>query len=196
MKRITVVAFLMMALCGHAAAQAVASVSTPLDLKKCTHKSGKDVEDYGEWRCAGYDGIPVLVTAGDSRSYVSFGTVARRELAIKETLASFNGAGRTIEWRGLTGKGGKITPYAATIRYSTLVTGDDDKQTKGEVLVVFRVPPGGACHIGYVDAKANNNAQELAYKIADENARGFACGSDKAVVAGVKGPGFSGPYGK
>jgi len=137
-----------------------------------------------------------ITASGDSRSYVSFGTVARRELAIKETLASFNGAGRTIEWRGLTGKGGKITPYAATIRYSTLVTGDDDKQTKGEVLVVFRVPPGGACHIGYVDAKANNNAQELAYKIADENARGFACGSDKAVVAGVKGPGFSGPYGK
>ena len=32
-------------------------------------------------------------------------------------------------------------------------------------------------------------------KIADENARAFKCDSDKPIVLGNKGPGFSGPYG-
>ena len=47
------------------------------------------------------------------------------------------------------------------------------------------------CHVGYVDARANPDANELARKIADENARTFKCGKDKAIVLGkVSEPGM------
>ncbi len=38
------------------------------------------------------------------------------------------------------------------------------------------------CHVGYVDARANPDANELARKIADEHARAFKCGKDKRIV--------------
>lgn len=78
------------------------------------------------------------------------------------------------------------------MRWSTTVTDDDDKITRGQVLVVTRLPPGGVCHVGYVDGRANPDAIALAQKIADEHARNFRCGADKPVVLGQKGPGFSG----
>ena len=62
-------------------------------------------------------------------------------------------------------------------------------------LVVTRLAPGGVCHVGYVDARQNPNAMELARTIADRHARRFRCGRDKPIVLGAKGPGFSGPYG-
>ena len=52
------------------------------------------------------------------------------------------------------------------------------------MLVVTRLGPGGVCHVGYVDAKANPDANELARKIADEHARTFKCGKDKRIVLG------------
>jgi hypothetical protein len=63
------------------------------------------------------------------------------------------------------------------------------------VLVVTRLGPGGVCHVGYVDGRANANANELAAQIADQHARIFRCGRDKPLILGDKGPGFSGPYG-
>ena len=39
------------------------------------------------------------------------------------------------------------------------------------------------------------DASALARRIADENARNFRCGADKPIVLGIKGPGYSGPYG-
>jgi hypothetical protein len=47
------------------------------------------------------------------------------------------------------------------------------------------------CHVGYVDALANHDADALARKIADERARAFRCGTDKPVILGETGPGFS-----
>ena len=52
-----------------------------------------------------------------------------------------------------------------------------------------------ACHVGYVDGRANPNANELAAEIADKHARAFKCGKDKPMVLGVQGKGFSGLYG-
>ena len=54
---------------------------TPLDLDKCKHTKGREVEDYGSWRCTGYNGIPVRVSAGDQRTYISFGPNAAKEIA-------------------------------------------------------------------------------------------------------------------
>lgn len=138
-------AFVVLAICnGQASAQSVASAYTTLDLKKCRHTPGKDVEDYGEWSCAGY--------------------------------------------------GGALKPYATIMRWSTTVSGDADEPVRGQVLVVTRLGSGGVCHVGYVDARANPDANALAQKIADETARAFKCGADKPVVLGNKGPGFSGSY--
>lgn len=189
-------AFFVLAICnGQASAQSVASAYTALDLKKCRHTPGKDVEDYGEWSCAGagYGGIGVYVAAGDQRCYVSYGPNAKKQPAAKQTLASFNGEGRTIEWRGERGTDGTLKPYATIMRWSTTVSGDADEPVRGQVLVVTRLG-SAVCHIGYVDARANPDANALAQKIADDNARAFKCGADKPIVLGNKGPGFSGSY--
>src|SRR5262245_43631207 len=168
---ILVGAGLFAALASPAAAQ-VEYAYTPLDLDKCRHKAGEEVEDYGEWRCAGYGGIGVHVSAGDQRVYVSFGRNAANELAARQTLRSFNGEGKTIEWRIETA-GGKKRPFAAIMRWGTTVTDQNDKQVRGQVrgqvLVVTRLDPGGVCHVGYVDGRANPDANELARKIADEH---------------------------
>jgi hypothetical protein len=177
-----------------AAAQAIESVYTTLNLDKCRHKPGKQEEDYGEWRCAGFGGIAVHVSAGDQRIYVSYGPNARKEPAAKQTLASFNGEGEKIEWRAARDAGGKLKAFAAIMRWSTTVSAGD-APVKGEVLVVTRLAPGAVCHVGYVDAKANPDGNTLAQKIADEHARKFRCGVDKPIALGNKGPGFSGPYG-
>ena len=188
-------AFVILGICnGQASAQSVASAYTTLDLKKCRHTPGKDVEDYGAWSCAGYRGVGVYVAAGDQRSYVSYGPNASKQAAAKQTLASFNGEGKTIEWRGERGADGVLKLYATIMRWSTTVSGNADEPVRGQVLVVTRLGPGGVCHVGYVDARANPDANALGQKIADETARKFRCGADKPIALGNKGPGFSGSY--
>jgi hypothetical protein len=177
---------------GSAAAQEIVSVTTPLDLKKCRHSPGKEEEDYGSWRCKGYGGIPVFVSAGDQRTFISYGRNARAEPAARQTLAGFNGEGDRIEWRAVRGKDGKLTPFAAIVRFSVTKSAEDPP-VKGAVLVVTRLGPP-ACRIGYVDALANPDAETLARKIADENARTFQCRGSAPIFLGEKGPGFSGPY--
>src|SRR5262245_34430268 len=77
---------------------------------------------------------------------------------------------------------------------------DSEKDTgpvspSGGVLVVTRLSPGGTCHVGYVDARTNQDANELARKIADERARDFRCGKDKPVVVGKTDPDLAMPKG-
>lgn len=132
------------------------------------------------------------VAAGDQRSYVSYGPRAADEPAAKQTLTSFNGPGKSIGWRGLRRADGEIKPFATIMQWGTTVAGDDEP-VRGAVLVIIRLGPGGVCHVGYVDAKANADTVDLARRLADEHARTFRCGSDKAIVVGDKGPGFSGP---
>ena len=80
------------------------------------------------------------------------------------------------------------------MRWSTTVS-SGEQPVNGQVLVVTRLAPGRVCHVGYVDGRANTDANILARKIADEHARDFRCGIDKAVILGNRGPGFSSPYG-
>jgi len=177
-----------------ASAQKIESVYTPLDVRKCAHVRGRAPEDYGSWTCKGYGGIAVWVAAGDQWVLVSFGPRAKDEPAARQTLASFNSEGRSIEWRVERGTG-KPRAFAAILRWNTTIS-DERGTVRGQVLVVTRLPPGAVCHVGYVDGRANPNANELAREIADRHARGFRCGTDKAVVLGNKGPGFSAPRGE
>jgi hypothetical protein len=203
MRNITVSALILaasIAVAGNATAQpaagAVERAYTPLDLKKCRHKPGREVEDYGSWRCTGHDGIEVFVGGGDQRSYVSFGPNAANERAFQQTLGAFNSHGKTVEWRIERLPNGKTRPFATILRWNTTTLDKDDQNVSGQVLVVTRLGPGGVCHVGYVDGRANPNANELAVQIADNHARTFKCGKDKAIMLGVQGPGFSGPYGE
>jgi hypothetical protein len=101
---------------------------------------------------------------------------------------------KKIEWRVERGANGKLKPFATIMRWSTTVASGDEP-VRGAVLVVMGLAPGNVCHVGYVDAKANPDADALAERLADENARKFRCGADKPIVLGKKGPGFSGAYG-
>jgi hypothetical protein len=172
--------------CG-ASAQEISSAYTQLDVRKdCTHKPGVDVEDYGEWRCAGYAGAPMWLGVGDQHMYVSFGPKAKNEPAAEQTLGPFNDFYKgVIEWRLVGAK-----PFATIVRWNYKTEADQEKRSvSGRVLVVTRLPPGPVCHVGYVDARANPNANELAREIADKQARGFDCGKDKSVILGKVGAG-------
>jgi hypothetical protein len=179
--------------------ETIESATTPFDVDKCTHKAGHEAEDEGEWHCVGYAGIPVLMTAGDVRVYISYGAKAAHEPAATQTLAAPNGEGKCIEWRIVREPGRKGRPFATIMRWSTAIPVDDPKVEngtyRGEMLVVTRLGPGAVCHVGCVDARQNANAIELAREIADRHARTFRCGKDKPIVVGDTGPGFSGLYG-
>jgi hypothetical protein len=69
----------------------------------------------------------------------------------------------------------------------------DGRVSRGRVLVVTRLGPGGVCHVGYVDALANSDPNALARRIADEKAREFNCEKDKRIVLGKVGPTLSMP---
>jgi hypothetical protein len=81
------------------------------------------------------------------------------------------------------------------------MTGKDSEKATGpvtptgKVLVVTRLSPDGTCQIGYVDARANADANELARKIADEHARDFHCGKDEPIVLGKTDPDLAMPKG-
>ena len=164
------------------AQEAVTYTYTSFDADKtCKHTRGKAEEDYGTWRCAGHAGIDVVLSAGDQRMNVSFGANASREVAAKETLPSFNDIYTgTVEWRIAGGK-----PFATILRWNVMLPNDERKAT-GRVLVVTRLNPGGVCHVGYVDARANPNPNELARALADTKVRTFKCGSDKAEWVGSR----------
>jgi hypothetical protein len=154
--------------------------------KTCKHRKGREVEDYGTWTCPGYAGIPVVLSAGDQRMQVSFGPRASREVAAGETFPAFNDVYTgTIEWRLAPGRNGKPAPYATILRWNYM-TSPDDRKASGRALVVTRLNPGGVCHVGYVDARANPDANDIARKLADEKARGFVCGKDKPVWHGKR----------
>src|SRR5262245_11193719 len=169
-----------------AASQSVTRVYTTFDADKCRHTRGKDVEDYGFWRCAGHAAIDVVLSAGDQRMQVSFGRNALREPAAQQTFPAFNDVYKgTIEWRIETLPNGKTRPFATILRWNVKLADELDRRTaSGRVLVVTRLNPGGVCHVGYVDARANANANELAAQIADERARKFDCEKDTPLVPG------------
>ena len=168
-------------------AQSITSAYTPVEVRRdCRHRPGVAEEDYGDWRCKGHAGVPMWLGAGDQRMYVSFGLKAKDEPAAQQTLAPFNDFYKgVVEWRLENGK-----PFAAIMRWNHKLARELDRRTtSGRVLVVTRLPPGAVCHVGYVDALSNANANELAREIADKHARAFVCGKDKPVILGKVAPG-------
>jgi hypothetical protein len=173
--------------------QTVESTYTQVDAASCPHSKSAGIEAYGSWRCTGYEGTRVLLSAGDQRMFVSFGPNAAAEPAAEQTFPAFNNVYKgTIEWRLEKAASGTTRPFATILRWNVKLE-NDERESTGRVLVVTRLGPGGVCHVGYVDARANPNANELARRIADENARTFTCGKDRKIVLGTVGAGLAMP---
>jgi hypothetical protein len=165
-----------------AGAEEFASVYTSLDLARCKNVTPDGMKDYGAiFRCKGHDGIDVRVAEGDLRIFVSYGPNADTQTAAYETLPQFNSIGETLEWR-LRRDGGRMTPFATILRFSWCVDGK-----KGSTLIVTKLGKDDACHMAYVEASGNPQANEQARAIADKDAIAFACKRDKAKSYGRDG---------
>ena len=58
---------------------------------------------------------------------------------------------------------------------------------RGSTLVVTKLGQDDACHVAYVEATGNPQANEQARAIADRDARSFRCKTDKAKTYGAAG---------
>ena len=153
----------------------IESVYTKLDLDQCKDVTPEEIKDNGAVLiCPGYGGIDVRVAEGDLRIFVSYGPDAATQTAAYETLPQFNMIGETLEWR-VKREGGKLKPFATILRFRWDA---DDRQ--GSTLVVTKLGTDDACHMAYVEATNNPQANEAARAIADKEAASFICKQDKA----------------
>lgn len=153
------------------------SAYTDIDLDQCLVL---DADDFGaSWACPGYKGYPMLVSEGDLRFSIRYGFNVDKEPR-GQTLGPFNNLGPELEWR-LSNASGRWLPVATIVRYHTAAP--ETGENKGQVLVVTQLAEGNSCHIAYVDALANENANELAREAADK-AGDFNCASDEIETIG------------
>jgi hypothetical protein len=147
----------------------------------------------GDWAvraCPGIGGYRVAVSEDDLRTTVSIGRTLKAaddEPAASQRFGPFNYIGDRMEWRSVKGK----PPFAAILRWMIADNEALDKNsrpTSVPVLVVIKLPPGPVCHVAYIDAKSNPDANALARKVAGETARGFNC-DEKPTIVGAQGRG-------
>ena len=138
--------------------------------------------------CPGKGGLSVLISEDDLRETVSVGrsrAAAEKEPAAQVWFEPFNSSLTTVEWRMAGGK-----PFAIIQRWLIADNADRDAKDRPRdkaMLAVTRLPPGGVCHVAYVDVAANPDANELARKAADELARNFQCSWDQVKIIGASG---------
>ncbi|MAS06351.1 MAG: hypothetical protein CL534_16940 [Ahrensia sp.] len=168
----------------------VSSIYTKIDFETGCIRTSTD-EVGADFSCAGHRGYGILFAESDLRQSVFFGYVGPWYAdGAWESFGPFNQTNDTVEWRLSGGR-----PFATILRWfienSNPDTGAPDEAHRGQVLVVSRVAQpgeGGACVVGYVDALANPNANEMARDIADTLAVDFTCMSDTPVYHGQRGP--------
>lgn len=174
---------------GIADAQSLGSTYTFTAPKDC-RQIGKPSELDGSTTrvCPGKAGLVVLISEDDLREIVSVGRnrkVAAEQPTAQVWFGPFNSSENTVEWRAAGTK-----PFAIIQRWHIADGTDLDKQGRPNtkaMLIVTRLPPGPVCHVAYIDATANSNANELARKAADDSARGFNCDKDEVEIVGASG---------
>ncbi len=153
----------------------IESVYTKLDLDQCKDVTPEEIKDNGAVLiCPGYGGIDVRVAEGDLRIFVSYGPNAADQTAAYETLPQFNSIGETLEWR--VRQGGR---QAQAVRHHPPLQVGRRRQ-EGLDAVVTKLGTDDACHMAYVEATNNPQANEAARAIADKEAASFVCKQDKA----------------
>lgn len=169
-----------------AGAQEITSVFTDLasDGSNCVLIDEDQISV--EQSCQGLAGYGVLVTDADLRVSVFFGYVGSwYGEGAYESFQSFNSVGDTIEWRLTDG-----VPRAAILRWFIDFDGTGDEASRGQVLVVSKIAQpdaGEGCVVGYVDARANDDANVLAQEVADTQVADFACRVDEPEFYGKTG---------
>jgi hypothetical protein len=171
--------------------QEFASSYTSSATKNC-RKVQESKPGEGDWvifSCPGQGGLLVRLSEDDLRQSVSVGrtlNAAAQEPAATQTFGTFNSTHDTIEWRGP--KGG--APVAVIQRWRLADPEKaEDARAAASLLVVTRVPPGPVCHVAYVDAKTNRDANNLARRAAEQIAAGFRCGAEPVRIVGTPGRG-------
>lgn len=172
-----------MMLCVPAWAGSITSTYSDLNLET----DCKFIGNSGTARCTGYNEYPVHFAEGDLRQMVQFGFV-EKPFEQWQSFSEFNRVHKVVEWR-LNGQ----TPYAAILRWfienADPNTGTPSKAYEGQILVVSTVGTDNypeSCVVGYVDARANKGANELAHQVADNLAPNFRCGVDRPQYHGKK----------
>lgn len=154
------------------------SAYTDLDLSQCLVL---EADDFGaSWACPGYRGFPLRVQEGDLRFSLGYGFDPDADSPGFQTLPPFNSLGERLEWR-LSNATGRWFPLATIVRYHT--ADPETGKNKGQVLVVTQIARGNSCHIAYIDALANKDANILARAAADK-AGSFNCMADEPEVIG------------
>ena len=128
--------------------------------------------------CRGLAGLVVVIAEEDVRQSVSVGrtrAAAEKEPAATTFFGPPSFAHEAIEWR----LDAKTRRPAAIIQRWTLIPSEEPRR---DILVVTRLPPGPVCHVAYIDVAKNPDADALARKAADEEARTFDCSKDARVV--------------
>ncbi|MEQ9518779.1 MAG: hypothetical protein RLN89_04990 [Parvibaculum sp.] len=190
-----------------AAESAYMSTYSDLDFAKCEIVHEDSEFGLVEWRCAGDHGYDILATEADLRLYLAYqkkgelhgapvtpsDTETNSDLSSDEaeagdrslgqTIPPFNNLGPKLEWR--LGKEAGAEPFATIVRYR--YQADPDETDEGQVLVVSRFREGESCHVAYIDALANRNANKMAREIADKYAKGGQCPEGSAPVLGLGG---------
>jgi hypothetical protein len=168
-------------------AQRVVSRYSSLKLSNCREIVEDSVSGLSNYDCRGINGIRVYLGGSDERAVVSYGPNAPAEPAGRQTFNPMNSTGETVEWRGVM-TAAAFTPFATILRWRLSDVAGDPIRNR-EVLVITRLAPGPVCHVGYVDATANAQANVIARQLADEHARTFRCATDRKRVGGRPGPG-------
>jgi len=150
------------------------SAYTDIDLDACQVIAEDELG--ATWRCEGYGGMMMQIAEGDLRMFVSYGDNAGAEPAAQQTPPPFNSLGPKIEWR-LDEDG---EPIATILRF--FVDRSNEEKPEAQVLIVTRLGEGTTCHVAYVDATANKNANELARQAADELALDFDCTDQPEII--------------
>jgi len=170
-----------------AEAGAAESVYTDLLLEKCKSliepNPGEQGGDFMSSSCPGLGNYQVLFKEGDLRQSLHYGYLKKSIVdRAFESFGQFNHMNPKIEWR--VGDDGR--PYAAIQRFFV-----GDAENQGQILAISRVGQRDdleGCPVGYVDALANQNPNELAREVADTIAASFRCGKDNAEYHGTRGP--------
>ena len=146
-------------------AQAVTSVYTPLDDKKCKTLESTD-EEGGSYKgeCRGVGGYKLHVIEGDLRQTVTIVDPKGKEhpLEFWNLTGAFNAVGETAEWR-MRGK----KPIALIVRLTVNERVDDPAYVKG-YLVVAKITPEATCVTEFLAPTRSHNYE--ARKAADKSA--------------------------
>ncbi len=163
-------------------AQPAQSRYVTLNLDTCTVVERDEESASIVQHCKGSDGFAFYVAEGDLRFFVGYGPNGREQRSFRQTLPPFNSINDTLEVRSWIGA---ETPHATILRYFT-DSGMGDGSPKGQVLIVTKLDGIDACHMAYVDALANPNANELARQAADSS-ENFDCATDEPQIVGKSG---------